>query len=111
MPDGTLTDDIWWAAQSSDVRKLRHMGYWDPAKTSLIHQLLLQGVLLDGPVVVMGYSPTWQMNYLKENGYAWFPAAGYPQLQGAPSIVPQGPMPPWGIKVSTNADDYPSYAG
>jgi len=109
MANGTLTDDIWWAAQSPTVQTLRHMPQ-GAQKNALVNELFAQGALLDGPVVVLGYSPAWQMDYLKNVGkYDWFPALGYPQLQGVPAIVPEGPMPPWGIKVSTDANDYPKW--
>jgi len=105
---GTLTDDIWWAAQRPDVQKLRYMPQGSQ-KSALLEQLFAEGLLLDGPVVSMGWSPAWQMQYLTDAQYKWFPAMGYPQLQGAPAIVPQGPMPPWGIRVSTDAADYPAW--
>jgi hypothetical protein len=108
MAQGTLTDDIWWAAQSPLVQTLRHMPQ-GTHKNQLLAELFNQGALLDGPVVALGYSPSWQMQYLQEGKYEWFPAMGYPQLAGAPGIVPQGPMPPWGIKVSTDANDYPKW--
>ena len=105
---GTLTDDIWWAAQPPTVQQLRHMPQGQQ-KNAIVTQLYNEGALLDGPVVVNGYSPAWQMQYLTDAKYAWFPALGYPQLAGAPMIVPQGPRPPWGIVVSTNAADYPKW--
>lgn len=108
MAASTLTDDIWWAAQPPPVRALRFM---QPAqKYAAIQALLLQGYLLNGPVCGWGESPAWQMGYLQDVAKeAWFPAMGYAQLAGAPGIIPEGPMPPWGIRVSTDAADYPPW--
>jgi len=78
-------------------------------KNVVINLLRARGVLINGPVWVLGDGPAWQMNELTLAGDQWFPALGYAQLAGTGTIDPEGPMPPWGIRVSTDAADYPKY--
>jgi hypothetical protein len=113
---GTLTDAIWKAAQPPAVQKIMDM----PSGTERddqIRTLAAQGALLNGPVIGMRWSVVFQMKELIEvgkfvNREGWFPALGYPQLAGPPSIFgPQGPRPPWGILVSDDAADYPAWTG
>ena len=106
---GTLTEDIYWAAQDPRVQAVRS------AKTAgkryqVCRELALQGIAFDVPVCEWGWDPVWLMKYRKDMGYLYVASSLVASIPASPSVTPQKlPVPAGYILVSTDAKDYPAF--
>jgi hypothetical protein len=127
-----LTDQIYWESKSPEILAMvvaiqkakanPPTGYLAYAiARAVATSLALQGRtgqadLVDVPIMVWGYGPTYTMTFCKSLGEAWEPSALTPPVEvlpglvvpGMPSYDPNNP-PPLAIKVSIDAADYPAY--
>lgn len=114
FPEATLTPDIYWDNKPKPVRALRDLFPTDVGLAAV--QLADQGYTIDVPIMVYQYDPVTEMGMRQQAGYTWVPSAKQlpipvaPGLTfpGAPTYDPNNP-PAGSIKVSIDADDYPSY--
>lgn len=125
---GTLTDAIYRASLDPARGALIDQHYswltnsnataYNPA---LAKQLLtaaqLSGLPIDTEIMLWGWSAPMTMLIRQNNGYAWVPPNGTPNINVGPGLPPPvgevsnypSSMPPGWIKVSTAAADYPAY--
>lgn len=109
---GALIDQHYaWLTNSNAVA-------YNPA---LAKQLLtaaqLSGLPIDTQIMLWGWSAPMTMQIRENNGYAYVPPNGAPNINVGPGLPPPvgevsnypGSMPAGWIKVSTDAADYPAY--
>lgn len=87
------------------------------AGDALLKTAQLTGLPIDQELMIRRWSAPTIMEVRQNNGYAWVPAYGSPDINIAPGLsVPSEmtnyspTMPAGAIKVSTDAADYPTYA-
>lgn len=121
-----LTTEIYWASKSPAINAARQADGADKAAAfyAIAASVMSkpagsvgQGDLVDVPIMVWGWDPVLTMQLRQQDGYTWVPSALAPPVQVAPGIVQAGrltysttpPNPPYDIKVSLDAVDYPVY--
>ena len=125
---GTLTDAIYRSSLDPARRALIDQHYawltnpnavaYNPA---LAKQLLtaaqLSGLPIDTQIMLWGWSAATTMQIRQNDGYAYVPPNGAPNINVGPGLPPPvgelsnypSSMPAGWIKVSTDAVDYPAY--
>lgn len=105
FPNVSLTVEIYKASKHPDVRALFDMPSGD-ARDNRALQLIQQGHVLDYFIDVCNYDPVTIMGIRQQMGFTWVPNATQAPGNG---VILTGPVPPGGIKVSTDAKDYPPF--
>lgn len=128
-----LTSAIYWASKSPEINymveqiraviQLEPMNMSSPAEIARAQANLLASMgrtgpadLVDNAIMVWGWDPVLTMQLRVSFGYTWTPSALSRPVEVAPGIIAPGQPsydpnnpPPFSIKVSLSADDYPLY--
>ena len=102
MANNTLTNAIYWAAQTPAVQALQQISD-ESARNAAAMELAVQGALIDVPIMVWNYDAEFTMNMRQSLGFAYVPS-GFATVEPPPGVAGPGM-----IKVSTDATDYPAY--